>query len=139
MRPVFANLRFNQENVLPYVYAINNSLFPGILADYIFVKKSEGALIRRGCQSYDEGVEILQHLAPDIVDRAVTLVHDDAVEKLRRVFDVINYLPGWFYIGGDIFVKWCFLGGFIQILALQNGIHPLDGADIDLGGQWHSG
>ena len=45
---LLANLRFDQENILANIDAINDGLFSGVFADDVLVKESEGALVRCG-------------------------------------------------------------------------------------------
>ena len=92
MGAALGHLRFNEEDILPHVDAVDNGLLPGVLTDHIFVEEGKGALVRRGGQANQEGVEVVQHLLPHIVDGAVTLIDDDAVKEFRRVFLVIYHL-----------------------------------------------
>ena len=89
---VFRDVGLDQEDILTHVYAVNDGLLTGILADNILIKKRKGAFVRRGCQTDDECIEILQHLIPDIVNGPVALVDYDAVKKLRRILFVIDDL-----------------------------------------------
>ena len=71
-------------------------------------------------------------MAPHVINGAVALVHDDTVEKLRRIFCVIYNLFSRLFIGGFQLGKIDFLGAFVQFLSAQNRIHTLNGADADL-------
>ena len=62
----------------------------GVVGHEVLPEESEGLLPRRGGQSDDVGVEVLQHAAPHSVDAAVRLVDDDQVERLRRHQRVIR-------------------------------------------------
>ena len=108
-----SDLCFNQENVFPHIYAVNNCLFSGIFTDHILVEKGKGALVRRSGQTDDERIKILQYLAPDIVNRAVALIRDDAVKKFRRVLLVINYFFRSLAVSSHIFVKGGLLSSFV--------------------------
>ena len=46
------------------------------------VEKAKGLLRGRGCEANDRGVKIVQHLPPQIVDGAMTLIRDDEIEAL---------------------------------------------------------
>ena len=85
------HLRLNEEDILPYVDAVDNGLLPGVLTDHIFVEEGKGALVRRGGQANQEGVEVVQHLLPHIVDGSVTLVNDDAVKRIPA--GISRYIP----------------------------------------------
>ena len=83
----------------------------------------------------EEGIEVEQHLAPQLVDRAVALVHDDEVEELGRDAGVVDHvgrlaLPRLGGIEGGAFL----VAGVELGLALQHRVEPLDGGDDDLGG-----
>ncbi len=75
-------------------------------------------------------VEILQHLAPQVVDRAVRFVGDDDVEGLDRdrrvVGDRLGRLEQILQPGGGDFVVLS-----REFAAFQHRIQPLDGADGD--------
>ncbi len=73
---VFAHLGLDEENILAHVHTVNDGLLPGVFADLIFVEKGEGGLVRGSGQAHDKGVEILQHLDPDVVNGAVAFIHD---------------------------------------------------------------
>ena len=90
---------------------------------------------RRG-QPDEEGVEVLQHLPPDGVDRPVALVDDDDVEVLGRVGGVVHdrqrfarRAPGRFELRRR-FVFRREVG-----LALEHRVEALDGGDDDLAGR----
>ena len=77
MGAALGHLGFNQENILSHIDAVDDGLFTGIFADHVFMEKGKGALVRCGRQTDEKGVKVVQHLLPDIVNRAVTLVDDD--------------------------------------------------------------
>ena len=54
------------------------------------MEEPESLLVRSRCQADDEGVEVVENLAPKPIDRAVALVHDHEVEKLDRQSRVIH-------------------------------------------------
>ena len=57
----------------------------------VLIEEAEGLLAGRGGEADEVGVEVFEHLAPEVVDGAVALVGDDDVEGLdgdgRVVFD----------------------------------------------------
>ena len=130
------HLGLNEEDVLPHINSVDDGLLSGIFADYILVEEGKGALVRCGSQSNQESVKIIQHLLPHIVDRAVTLVDDDTVEKFRRIFLVVDHLFGGLAVRCGQFVKRSLLRRLVQLLPFQDGIHPLDGTDAHLHIVW---
>ena len=136
---VLSYLGFDEEDVLPHVDSVNDGLLSGILADHILMEKGKGTFVRCGRQANDKCVKIFQHLTPDIVNRSMALVHNDAVKELRRIFFVVDHFLWRFAVGGDILAEWGLLCGLVQVLALQNRVHPLDGADVDLRISRHPG
>ena len=78
------------------------------------------------------GVEVVEHLLPEVVDAAVALVDDDEVEALDRHGGVVDHLL--FLLGGLLgFVERGVFGRFVDGFARQDRIHALDGADAHLG------
>ena len=131
-RAVFRNIGLNEEDVLTDIDPIDNGLLSRIFADHVLVEKGKGALVRRGGQADDESVEILQHLIPHVVDRPMAFIDNDAVEKLRGNLFVIDDLFCGLCVGSGLLEEGFFLCGFIHFLTLQDGVHPLNGADADL-------
>ena len=131
-RTVFRNIGLNEEDILTDIDTINNGLLTGILADHVLVEKGKGTLVWRSGQANDEGVEIFQHLVPNVVDRPMAFIDDDAVEKLRGNLFVIDDLFCGLCVGSGLLEEGFFLCGFIHFLTLQDGVHPLNGADADL-------
>ena len=136
MGAALGHLSLNEEDVLPHIDPVDDGLLPRIFADHILVEEGKGALVRRGSQSDQEGVKVIQNLLPHIVDRAVTLVDDDTVEKFRRIFLVVDHLFGRLAIRCGQFVKRSLLRRLVQLLPFQDGIHPLDGTDTHLHIVW---
>ena len=82
------------EHVEVDVHAVGHGLGEAVLHDQVLVEEPEGLLARRGGEPDEEGVEVLEHLAPHPVDRAVALVDDDHVERLDRQVLVVVDLHG---------------------------------------------
>ena len=131
-RTVFRNIGLNEEDVLTDIDPIDNGLLARILADHVLVEKGKGTLVWRSGQANDEGVEIFQHLIPNVIDRPMAFIDDDAVEKLRGNLFVIDDLFCGLCVGSGLLEEGFFLCGFIHFLTLQDGVHPLNGADADL-------
>ena len=111
--------------------AVGDRLLMAVFADHVLLEEPIGAVIRRGGQTDEKGVEVLQHLTPQVVNRAMTLVDDDEIEELGWNLAAIDHRhrflgPNLQLCGIDLF------GSLVQLLALQERIHALDGADADL-------
>ena len=63
---------------------VSDGLFVGVLHDEVLVEEPERLLVRCRRQADNEGVEVVENLSPEPVDRAMALVHDDEVEELDR-------------------------------------------------------
>ncbi len=105
-----------------------------VFHDEVLLEEAEGLLGRRGGEADERGVEVFEHLPPEVVDGAVALVGDDEVEFLDGesgvVFDRDGFLEQGF--GG-------FDGQVVEVrrgffLALEHGVDALDRADDDAGG-----
>jgi hypothetical protein len=61
----------------------------------VLIEEAEGLLVGRGGKTDDMGVEIFQHLTPEMVNGAVAFVGDDDVKGLdgnrRVVFDGLHF------------------------------------------------
>jgi hypothetical protein len=62
----------------------------------------------------------------------VALINDHEIEELWRDSLAIDHRE-WFAFPVGSLGRVLILGGFVEIAALENGIHPLDSADADLG------
>ena len=105
-----------------------------VFHDQVLVEEADRLLAGRGRQADEVGVEIVQHLPPDGVDGAVALVDDDEVEEFdgqhaaeadraRRAAAAPLFLP--LHRAKLLFRL------FFQLLILEHGVEPLDGADVD--------
>ena len=90
-----------------------------VLHDEILVEEAEGLASRRGGQADQEGIEVEQYLAPEVVDRAMTFVHDDEIKKLRRDSSVIGHVRR-FPIPWRIGIK----GGAFLVTGVELGYRP---------------
>ena len=101
-----------------------------IFADDVFLEESVCSVVRRGGEANEKCVEVIEDLAPEVVDRPVAFVNDDEIKELRRNLVVVDdryRLPGLRQL------RWVYLfRGFVHLLALQERIHALDGANADL-------
>ena len=127
----FGDLRFDEIDVAAHIDAVGNGLLVGVFADHVLIEKAEGSIVGRGGEADQEGVEVVQHLFPEVVDAPVAFVDDDEVEELNGQFRVISYRHRLPFLP-SCFAGVCLFGLFIQLFALEDGIEPLNGADIDL-------
>ena len=61
-----------------------------VFHDKVLIEEAEGLLGRCCGQANDKGIEVFQHLPPEVVDGAVALVGDDEVEGLDGNLGVIG-------------------------------------------------
>ena len=117
------------EHVEVDVHAVGHGLGEAVLHDQVLVEEPERLLAGGGGEPDEEGVEVLEHLAPHPVDRAVALVDDDHVERLdrqRRLVVDLHRPVGYQLVAGLLVEVLGQVG-----LAAQHRVHPLDGADAD--------
>ena len=120
-------------DVVVDVDAVGDRPLVVVLHHQVLIEKAEGLLRRRRGEADQMGVEVFQHLAPEIVDRAVALVGDDDVESLDRecrvVFDRRSFLEERFQT-----LDRALVGFLIKLLSLEHRIEALDRADANLRG-----
>ena len=83
-RPLLGDLGTDAVHVEADVYAVGHGLLVTVLHDEVVVEEPDGLLRWRGGQADQEGVEVVQDLPPEVVDRPVALVDDDEIERLDR-------------------------------------------------------
>ena len=118
-------------HVIADVDAIGDGLLVGVFGDDVLVEKAEGALIGGGREADERGVEVIQHLLPEVVNAAMTFVDDNEIESLDGNGGIVAYR---LFLGGALlqFVEGDIFGGVVDGLAAENGIHALNGGDADL-------
>ena len=117
-------------NFVADVDTVGDGLLMAVFADDVPFEESIGAVVRRGRQANEIGVEVFQDLAPQVVNRAVAFV-DDEVEELGRnlrVIDDRHRLSGLYHQLRRVGL----LGGFVHLPVPQQRVHALDGAHADL-------
>ena len=87
---ILRDLGLDPVNVVADIDAIRHGLLVRVLLHEIAAKKADGLRRRRGRQPDDESVEIIEHLPPEVVDRAVALVHNDEVKGLDGQLRVVD-------------------------------------------------
>ena len=134
--PLLGDLGADSVDVEVDVHTVDHRFVVAVLHDQILIEESDGPVVGGGRETDEEGVEVEQHLAPDVVDGPVALVDDDEIEVLgwngRVVFDVGRLVvPRRRRIeGGILFVPAVVLG-----ISLQHRVQALDRRDDDLGGR----
>ncbi|MFN8960016.1 MAG: hypothetical protein ACK5YV_00390 [Betaproteobacteria bacterium] len=78
------DLGLDANDVVVDVHAVGHCLRVAVFLDQVLVEEAEGLLVGRGGQANQVRIELLQHLAPEVVDGAVRLVGDDNVKGLDR-------------------------------------------------------
>ena len=118
-------------DVVADIHAIDHGLLVAVLGDHVLVEEAVSALVGRRGEANEEGIEVIEHLLPQVVDAAVAFVDDDEVELFDRHLRVVlhharlrNRLPD--FVERDVFA------GVRKLGAGQDRIHALDGADADL-------
>ena len=97
------------------VDAIGDGSLAGVFHDQIAVEEAEGEFGGRGGEADEGGVEILEHLPPEVVDRAVALVDDDEIEELDGNGSVVGELGALVIVGPAIFTQRAFFVDFGQV------------------------
>jgi hypothetical protein len=126
----FGNLGLDAVDIVVDVNAVGDRLLVAVFHHQVLIEEAEGLLVGRGGKADDMGVEIFQHLAPEMIDGAVAFVGDDDVEVLdgdgRVVLDGLNVFEDLLQtLDGFLLV---FFG---QIFSFEHRIEPLDGADAN--------
>ena len=127
-RALLGDLCANPVGVEVYVHSVGHRLLVVVLHDQVLMEEAEGLLGWSCGQAYEEAVEVLQHLPPQVVDRAVALVRNDDVEGLDGNVGVVLdgrrlTLKRGRVEAGELLQ----LRG--QLFTLQDGVDPLDGGD----------
>ena len=124
------DLGFDDVNLVAHVDAVGHGFFVAVVADDIFSEKAVGAVIGGGSQANQAGVEVIEHLLPQVVDGAVAFVDEDEIEEFGGHLLGIDNRQGRFGLRQlgrvDLF------GGFVEFGALEDGVKALDSADADL-------
>ncbi len=81
-------------NVVADIDAIGDGALVRIFADEVLIKEADGLFAGRGGEADEEGVEVFEDLAPEVVDGAMAFVGDDEVEGLDRDGGVVGDFEG---------------------------------------------
>ena len=126
-----ADFGFDDVNFALHIDAIGHGVFVGVFRDDILPEERVSAGLGCGGEADVEDVEVFHDLPPEVVDRLVAFIDDHEIEELGRDFSAVNdrkRLAAALGALGGIFI----FGRLIEIAALENGIHALDGAYADL-------
>ena len=93
--------RTDAVNVEVNIDAVGDGLLVAVLHHQVLVEEAERLLGGRGSQSDQEGVKVLENLAPDVVNGAVAFVDEDHVERLDGEARVIRDFNGLLAECGD--------------------------------------
>ena len=124
----FAHLGADAVDVVVDVDAVGHGLLVAVLHDQVLVEEAEGLLAGRGGEADQAGVEVLQHLPPQVVDGAVassvTMMSKVSIGMRGVVVDGLGGLEQAVERGAGFFFQ-----VFRQLAALEHAEHALDGAD----------
>src|SRR5207237_48559 len=96
-------------------------------------EEADGLAGGGGGQADQEGVEVVEHLAPEVVDGAVALVGHDKVEGLDGEGRVVDDGERLLDQGGVGLEEGALLVALVELgLAPEDGVEALDGGDADL-------
>ena len=116
------------KDLIPDINLVRHRPLVVVFHDQVLVEKAEGLLGGCGGEAYDKGVEILQDLAPLVIDGAVALVRYYEVKgfdgDVGIVDDFLDLVCGEIRKGH--FILFC-----VEFPAFEHGIEPLDGCDTD--------
>src|SRR5205823_707252 len=76
--------------VIGDVHVVGDGVLVAVFHDQVLIKEADGLLRRCGGKADEIGVEVFEHLAPEIVDGAVAFIGNDEVEGLDRDVRVVN-------------------------------------------------
>ena len=73
-----------------HIHLVAHGLFVAVLTHHVLVEVGVGVAAGGGGEADDRGVEVIEHLAPEAIDRAVAFIHHDHIEEFRRDPGVIH-------------------------------------------------
>lgn len=103
----------------------------GVFTHDVLIEKRIGSLVRRSSKPDEKGIEVIEDLLPDVIDRTVALIDDDEIEVFRRVSRVVLNIA-WPADEATL-TRGRFLVRLIKFLALENGVHALNSTDAYVG------
>jgi len=107
----------DQVDLVADIDAVGDGFFMAVVADDVFLEEAVGAVVGRRGEADQAGVEVVEHLLPEVVDTAMAFVDEDEVEEFGRDLGVVGYGGRGFGLGE--FGRVDFFGGFVEFLVLQ--------------------
>ena len=90
--PVLGDVGFDPEYIVPDIHPVRNGPFVEVFHHQVLIEEPECLLGGGGRQANQEPIEILQHLPPEMVDRAVALISHDEIKGLDRDTGIVGNL-----------------------------------------------
>src|SRR5437870_13709782 len=118
-------------NVIGDVHVVGDGVLVSVFHDEVLIKEADRLLRRRGGEADEVGVEVFEHLAPEIVDGAVAFIRDDEVEGLDRDVRVVNDRRRLFPKRLAELVAGAFVDLGVDLFAAQHGVKALECGDAD--------
>ena len=126
------DLGFDAIDVVADIHAIGDGAFMVVFGDAVLVEIGDGLRRGRGGEPDERGVEVFEHLPPEIVDGAVAFVGDDVIEHLDGDGGIVGDVAGAGDAqGGGDFRAREFVPALVHFLPAQDRVKPLDGANGD--------
>jgi len=114
---LFGELGFDAVDVVAHIDLVDHGVFVGVFGDEVLPKKADGLFGGCGSEANEEGIEVFEHLTPEVVDGAVAFVDDDDIELFDGDVGVVADGPGLFVDGAAFYFKaGVFVGFVIQLL-----------------------
>ena len=88
---VLGDIRYDAVDIIANADAIGYSALVAVLHNQVLVEEAQGLLGWSGGETNDEGIEILEHLSPKMIDGAMSLVGYYEVEGFYGDGGVIGY------------------------------------------------
>lgn len=132
---LLGHLGIDAVDVVADIDLVDNGVLVGVLGNEVLVEKANRLFGGRGGEPDQEGVEVFQDLAPEVVNRAMAFIDNDDIKHfdgdVRVVADRARALVKriGFHIKAGLFI-----GLIVQLLAGQLRVQALDGGDGDFGG-----
>src|SRR5262249_44851177 len=124
------DLGLNSIDVIVHINTVGDRPFVVVLHHQILIEKAK-RLFGWGSGETDEmDIEVLQHLAPEVVDGTVALVGNDNIESVDWDGRVVFYGRRFFEQRFQTLDR-SLIGFVIQLLALEHRIEALNRADAN--------